>query len=72
MNRFLRLASGIAVLLPTLVCALVFVLAFRNPPAALQHYPRVRMFELALIWYTPIVFSFLGAYFLISGAIKSK
>ena len=71
MNRLLRFVSGIAVFLLASFWAAVFVLAV-NYDRRLRLFPSVRLFEIGLIWYFPVIFAFLGAYFLISGAIKSK
>ena len=71
MNRFLRLVSGIAVILIASLCAVVFVLAINYEPR-LRPFPFMRLLEIGVIWYLPILFAFLGAYFLIIGAIKSK
>jgi hypothetical protein len=71
MNRVLRLVSGIAVILLASLWAAVFVLALNYEPR-LRPFPPMRLFEIGLIWYIPIIFSFLGAYFLIIGALKPK
>jgi len=71
MNRLLRLVSGVAVILLASLCAAIFVLALNYEPR-LRPFPPMRLVEIALIWYTPVIFSFLGAYFLIIGEIRSK
>jgi hypothetical protein len=63
------LTTGIAVILLASLWALVFVLAINYEPR-LRPFPFIRLFEIGLIWYLPIVFAFLGAYFLIIEAIK--
>jgi hypothetical protein len=65
------LFSGISVALLASLCAAVFVLAINNQ-SRLRHFPTVRLFELGVVWYLPVIFSFIGAYILISGAINSK
>jgi hypothetical protein len=71
MNRLLRFVSGIAVFLLSSFWAAVFVLAVNYDPR-LHLFPSVRLFEIGAVWYFPVIFTFLGAYFLISGAMKPK
>ena len=71
MNRFVRFVSGIAVFLLSSFWAPVFVLAVNYEPR-LRRFLSLPLFEIGLVGYFPVIFAFLGAYFLIVGAIKIK
>ena len=62
----LRFVSGIAVFLLASFWVAIFVFINYDEPR-IHPLPFVR-----LVWYFPVLFAFLGAYFLIVGAMKSK
>ncbi len=71
MNRLLRVASGVAVFLVTAFCGTASLFVFLND-RRMQHLRFSAYTELAIIVSVLTVLSFVGTYFLVSDAIKSK